>query len=210
MKIGIIGSGNVGGTLGKRWARCGHQVVFSSRNPEAAAIQELVEAAGPTARAALAAETVLTSDILLLATPWPATREIVEGLGRLDGKILIDATNPLLPRLAGLEHANTTSGAEHIAEWASGARVVKAFNTIGREVMENPQFPAGKAVMFYCGDDTHAKSQVRQLADDLGFDARDAGPLQQARLLEPFALLWISLAMVQGYGRQFGFQFMNR
>lgn len=210
MKIGIIGSGNVGGVLGKRWARLGHQVVFSTRRPDSEDITQLVEQAGPNARAATAAETVAASDILLLATPWPATQEIVTGLGSLDGKILIDATNPLLPRLAGLEFANTTSGAEQVAGWAKGATVVKGFNTIGNNIMEKTEFSGGVPVLFYCGDDKTAKAQVHQLAVELGFDANDAGPLTQARLLEPFALLWISLAMVQGYGREMAFQLLRR
>ena len=210
MKIGIIGSGNVGGVLGKRWARLGHQVVFSTRRPDSEDITQLVLEAGPTACSATAAETVAASDILLLATPWPATQEIVSGLGSLDGKILIDATNPLLPRLAGLEFANTTSGAEQVAGWAKGATVVKAFNTIGNNIMEKAEFAGGVPVLFYCGDDKAAKAQVHQRAAELGFDANDAGPLTQARLLEPFALLWISLAMVQGYGREMAFQLLRR
>lgn len=210
MKIGIIGSGNVGGVLGTRWAKLGHQIVFSTRRPDSEEMKQLVSEAGPNARAANAAATVAASEVLLLATPWPATQEIVTGLGDLSGKILIDATNPLMPRLAGLEYANTTSGAEQVASWAKGATVVKAFNTIGNNVMENSEFPGGAPVLFYCGDDKAAKAQVHQLAAELGFDPNDAGPIAQARLLEPFALLWISLAMLQGYGREIAFQLLRR
>ncbi len=210
MQIGIIGSGNVGGTLGVRFAGAGHTVVFASRKPDSAEMAELVARAGNGARAATAAETVAVSDVILLATPWPATREILEGVGGLAGKVLIDATNPLLPMLAGLEYGTTTSGAEQVAAWAPGARVVKAFNTIGFNVMADPSFGGTKAVLFYCGDDAAAKAQVGELAGAIGFDARDAGPLTQARLLEPFALLWISLALQHGYGRGIGFQFLQR
>ena len=210
MQIGIIGSGNVGGTLGVRFAGAGHAVVFASRKPDSAEMAELVARAGNGARAATAAETVAVSDVILLATPWPATREILEGVGGLAGKVLIDATNPLLPMLAGLEYGTTTSGAEQVAGWAPGTRVVKAFNTIGFNVMANPSFGGKKAVLFYCGDDTAAKAQVGELAAAIGFDARDAGPLTQARLLEPFALLWISLALQHGYGRGIGFEFLQR
>lgn len=210
MKIGIIGSGNVGGTLGTRWAQGGHSLLFASRNPESEEMRALVAAAGPTARSVTVQEAVAGSDVIVLATPWPATPEILAGAGPLAGKVLIDATNPLLPRLAGLEYGTTTSGAEQVAGWAPGARVVKAFNTVGFNVMANPVFNGAHAVLFYCGDDAPAKAQVAQLATELGFDARDAGPLTQARLLEPFALLWISLAMVHGYGREIGFQFLKR
>lgn len=210
MNLAIIGSGNVGGILGKRWALVGHQVVFASRTPGSEEMRHLVAEAGPNARSGTAAEALAAADVLLLSTPWPATRQIVEGLGALTGKVLIDATNPLLPRLAGLEFANTTSGAEQVAQWAPGASVVKAFNTIGNNIMADASFASGQPVLFYCGDDAQAKRQVHQLAVDLGFDAQDAGPLTQARLLEPFALLWISLAMTQGYGREIAFQFMKR
>jgi 8-hydroxy-5-deazaflavin:NADPH oxidoreductase len=168
MKIGIIGSGNVGGTLGTRWAQAGHHVVFGSRNPESDAMRQLT------------------------------------------GKVLIDATNPLLPNLAGVEYGTTTSGAEQVAGWAHGARVVKAFNTVGFNIMANPAFGAGRAVMFYCGDDAGAKGMVKPLVDDLGFESVDAGPLSQARLLEPLALLWISLALVHGQGREIAFSLLRR
>lgn len=210
MRVGVIGSGNVGGTLGVRFAEAGHEVVFASRKPESAEMAELTARAGHGARAATAAETVAASDVILLATPWPATREILEGLEGLAGKVLIDATNPLLPMLAGLEYGTTTSGAEQVAAWAPGAHVVKAFNTIGFNVMANPSFGGTKAVLFYCGDDPSAKAKVGELAAAIGFDARDAGPLKQARFLEPFALLWISLALQHGYGRGIGFQFLQR
>lgn len=209
MRIGVLGSGNVGGALGKRWAAAGHTVAFASRQPDSADMAELVAAAGEHARATTSADAVASSDVVLVATPWPATKGVVEGLD-WTGKVLIDATNPLLPGLAGLEYANSTSGAEHVARWAVGASVVKAFNTVGFNVMENPDFGGRPATLFYCGDDPAAKAAVRQLTEGAGFAAEDAGPLKQARLLEPFALLWISLAMVQGYGREIGFSLMRR
>jgi len=124
----------------------------------------------------------------------------------LSGKILIDGLNPLLPDLSGLEVGNTTSASEMVAGWAKGAKVVKALNRIGFPVMANPAINGKPVVMFYCGDDAAAKETVARLARELGFDARDAGPLTQARVLEPLALLWISLAMKQGYGTHWGFQ----
>jgi 8-hydroxy-5-deazaflavin:NADPH oxidoreductase len=208
MKIGILGSGNVGGTLGRRWSAAGHRVIFSSRNPQSEEMQRLAAEAG--ASAATAVEAVQSSDVLLLATPWPATQQVLQGCGDLAGKVLIDATNPLQPDLSGLTIGTTTSGGEQVAAWAPGARVVKAFNTVGFGVMQNPAFHGGPAVLFYCGDDAAVKAVAHQLASELGFDARDAGPLTQARLLEPFALLWISLAVKHGYGREFGFQLMRR
>ncbi|HXP85282.1 MAG TPA: NADPH-dependent F420 reductase [Bryobacteraceae bacterium] len=208
MNIGILGSGNVGGTLGRRWSAAGHRVIFSSRNPQSEEMQKLAAEAGATSATTAAA--VQASDVLLLSTPWPATQDVVKGCGNLSGKVLIDATNPLLPDLSGLSIGTTTSAGEQVAAWAPGARVVKAFNTVGFNVMQDPKFSGGPAVLFYCGDDAAAKATVHQLASELGFDARDSGPLSQARVLEPFALLWISLAVKYGYGRDFAFQLMRR
>jgi len=209
MTIGIIGSGNVGGVLGTRWAQKGHSVVFGSRTPDDADMKKLLASAGKTARGATLAEAA-TSDVLLVAMPWPATKDVLAGLGNLTGKLLIDATNPLLPDLSGLTIGTTTSAAEQVAEWARGAKVVKAFNTIGNGIMANTDFKGEKPVLFYCGNDAGAKKTVHQLAEEIGFDPQDAGPLTQARLLEPFALLWISLAYQQAWGREFAFKVLRR
>ncbi len=210
MKLGIIGAGNVGGTLGSRWPQAGHTIVFSAKDPQSPKIRELLEKAGPNARVASIQEAVDASDIVVLATPWEAAQEIIETTKGWGGKIIVDAMNPLLPQLAGLSLGTTTSAAESIAKWAPKAKVVKAFNTVGANIMEKPEFPGHKVAMFYCGDDKDAKQQVHSLAVELGFDALDAGPLTQARVLEPFALLWISLAFVAGLGRDIGFQFLRR
>jgi predicted dinucleotide-binding enzyme len=209
MNIGILGAGNVGGTLGGRWAQAGHHVCFGVRNAAAPEMTALLTKAGKTARAATLAEAVAASDVVLLATPWAPTQGILAGLPGLAGKILIDATNPLLPDLS-LAVGTNTSGGELVAQWAPGARVVKAFNTVGSGIMENPAFAAERPVLLYCGDDVEAKKTVRPLIDELGFDAKDAGPLRQARLLEPCALLWISMALVQGYGVNIAFKFLRR
>lgn len=200
-KIGIIGAGNVGGTLGRVWASRGHDVLFGVRDPGSAE---------PLGRMGTIAEAFAHGDILALATPWGATHDVLASAGDLSGKILFDCTNPLLPGLAGLEYGNTISGAEKVAEWAPGARVVKVFNTTGFNVMADPSFPGGPPAMLYCGDDAEAKAAAHQLAEEAGFEALDAGPLAQARLLEPYALLWITLAMKYGYGREIAFRLLRR
>lgn len=202
MKIGIVGTGNVGITLGRRFAQLGHEVTFGTRRPNDPKLQEL-------GRLTSQQEAAQSSEIIVLSTPWPATREAVRGLGNLSGKILLDCTNPLLPDLSGLTLGTTTSAGEQVAEWSPGARVVKIFNTIGYNIMQNPSFPQAPATLFFCGDDPSAKSIARDLAAALGFDPVDAGPLRQARLLEPFALLWISLAL-GGQGRDVAFRLMRR
>lgn len=204
MKIAIIGAGNVGGTLGRRWHEAGYDVVFGVRDPESEKARVL------PAPAQLPAAAAQSADVILLATPWPATQAALESLGDLTGKILLDATNPLRPNLSGLTHDHETSGGEQVAQWAPGVRVVKAFNTTGAENMADPHYPTGALVMPYCGDDPEAKEVAHELAAALGFAPVDAGELSQARLLEPFALLWISLAYRQGLGRDFGFLLEHR
>lgn len=210
MNIGIIGSGNVGGTLGGRWARGGHNVVFASRNPASEEMKALVAQSGPSSRAATASETAAASDVLLLASPWRATQSMLAAAGDLNGKILIDATNPILPDFSGLELGTSNSGGEAVAQWAPGAKVVKAFNSIGYNIMADPLLQGAPAVLLYCGDDAEAKATVHALAAELGFDPVDLGSLQQARLLEPMAMLWIRLAFTKPHGREFGFRLVTR
>jgi len=150
MNIGIIGSGNVGGTLGTRWAKGGHQVIFGSRDPGAGDMKELLARAGSNARGAKLQDAAKSGDVLLLAMPWPVTKEVMQGLGDLTVKILIDATNPVLPDLSGLALGMTTSAGEQVAGWARGAKVVKAFNTVGANIMANPAFGQEKPVLFFC------------------------------------------------------------
>jgi 8-hydroxy-5-deazaflavin:NADPH oxidoreductase len=210
VKIGTIGAGSVGGTLGRAWAAKGHDVVFGVRDPRGPKVQELVRATGGKARAASPAEAAAHGEVVLLATPWAAAQAALRGAGDLRGKILVDATNPLEPDLSGLALGHTTSAGEEVARWAPGARVVKAFNTIGAQHVANPRFGAEKASMLVCGDDLGAKETVLGLAEVLGFDPVDAGPLRQARLLEPLAMLWISLAYAYGHGPDIAFKLLRR
>jgi 8-hydroxy-5-deazaflavin:NADPH oxidoreductase len=116
-------------------------------------MKQLLVRAGSNAHAASLQDTVKSGDVLLLATPWPVTKDVVQGLGDLTGKVLIDATNPLLPDLSGLAVGANTSGAEQVAGWARCAKVVKAFNTLGSNIMENPAFGGDQPVLFFCGDE---------------------------------------------------------
>ncbi len=208
MKIGIIGAGSVGGALGRGWARAGHEVTFGVRDASEPKVRSLLEETG--ARAASVGEAAAGAEVVVFATPWEATQDAVKNAGDLAGKVVFDCTNPLAPKLAGLTHGFDTSAAEQVASWAPGARVVKIFNTTGANNMENPDFNGVAATMFYCGDDADAKGIAGKLAADLGLDPVDAGNLEQARLLEPLALLWIRLAYVQGLGREIAFKLMKR
>lgn len=208
MQVAIIGAGNVGAALGQALARAGYDVVFAARDPNSASVRAALADAGPTARARPLAEAVAAAEVVLLATPWDATRAALASAGDLAGKVVVDCTNPLGPGLT-LTAGHTTSGGEQVAGWAPGARVVKAFNTTGFGNMVNPVYPDGAASMFICGDDPDARQTVRALAEALGFEVVDCGALTQARLLEPLAALWISLA-VGGMGRDIAFRLMRR
>ena len=209
MKIAIIGAGNVGGTLGRGWARKGHEVIFGVRDAKDEKIKSVLVSAGMNARATSVAEAAGAADIVVLSVPWPA-EDAVKSCGNLTGKILIDCTNPLKPDLSGLAVGHTTSAAEQIADLAKGTRVIKAFNTTGAGNMANPKFGAQNASMFICGDDGNAKATVGKLAEELGFEPVDVGPLLTARYLEPLAMLWIHLALKMDWGTNFAFKILKR
>ena len=210
MKIAIIGAGNVGGTLGRAWAKKGHDIFFGVRHPQDDKTRQLVQSIGPKAQAGTVAEVAAFGQVVVLATPWQATEAAVREAGDLRGKTVIDCTNPLKPDVSGLEVGLTTSGAERVAQWAAGAKVFKAFNTTGFNIMANPVIDGVRTVMFVCGDDAAVKPTVLRLVGDVGFDAVDVGKLTQARLLEPWAMLWISLAFRGGLRRDFGFALLRR
>jgi NADPH-dependent F420 reductase len=214
MKIAVIGAGNVGGTLGKRWARAGHEVAFGARDSAEAKVAALVRESGPSAKAASVPEAVRQADVVVLSVPWDNAREALAAAGDLRGRILIDATNPvpLTPEglRQGLVIGHTTSGGEEVARWAEGARVVKAFNTTGWQNMANPLYGAQGLSMLLCGDDAEARKVVADLARQLGFEPVDVGPLRSARYLEALAMLWIDMAVLQGFGTSFGFRVVKR
>ncbi len=213
MKIAVIGSGNVGGTLGKILAQKGHDVTFGARDPQSEKIKSLLSSISGNARADSIPGAVADADVVILATPWDAAQDAIAQAGNLTGKVLIDTINPVGLNPEGLSRGlvigHTTSAAEEVAKWATGARVVKAFNNIGANCFGNTQFGSVTATAFICGDDADAKKVVTILAQDVGFEVVDTGPLAQARLLEPLAMLWISLA-IGGVGREFSISLVKR
>jgi NADPH-dependent F420 reductase len=210
VKIAVLGTGAVGGVLGYRWAQLGHQVFFGSRTPDTEPVRALVQRSGRTARAGTCAEAVADAEVVLLATPWEVTHEMLDGVGKLDGKILLDCINPLTADLKDLQFGFTDSAAEKIASWFPAATVVKAFNTLSAATMENPMYGETNASMFYCGDDADAKAVARQLTEELGFDAIDCGPLRISRHLEALAMLYVHLAIFEGWGGDCAFKMLKR
>jgi 8-hydroxy-5-deazaflavin:NADPH oxidoreductase len=210
MKIAVMGTGSVGGTLGRRFAELGHAVRFGARNPSDAAAKTLVAGIRGDAGVATVARAAADAEIIVLATPYDANADVIAAAGDLKGKIIIDVTNPIAPDLSGLVVGHATSGAEQIAALARGARVYKTLHQTGWENMANPVYPAGKAVMFVAGDEPAGKATVLALVAALGFEAIDAGELSVARLLEPYAMLWIHLMARRKLGRQFALGLMRR
>lgn len=200
MQIAIIGAGRVGATLGRRFSEAGHHVTHGVRNP--------ADPKHGSLRVAAAAEAVAAAELVLLATPWNAAEAALAAAGDLRGKILVDATNPIGPGMV-LTHGTTDSGAEQVARWAPGARVVKAFNSIGMEVMANPRFGDRSAALAIAGDDDLACAAVMDLARAIGFEPIRLGPLSRARFIEPAALVWITAAPVLGT-REFAFGLLRR
>jgi NADPH-dependent F420 reductase len=183
--VALIGTGNVGAALGRRFAEQGHDVVYGSRDPGDADVRSLVDITGHGAVAVAPAEAAARSDIVVLAVPWSAAEDVVRGLGNLRGKILVDPTNPRVMANDGFaDYPADGSVAERIAALAPGAHVVKAFNTLGAETMLDPTLAEGPVTIPLVGDDRDAKARIAALAREIGLEAVDVGPLRHARIIE--------------------------
>jgi predicted dinucleotide-binding enzyme len=199
MKITVIGAGNMGSAFVKQLTRAGHQVSVTARN---AAKAEQVAAANPGARAVPAAGAAQGADAIVLATGYGDAAQALRGAGDLAGKVVIDITNPLTADYMGLTTGHSTSAAEEIAKAVPGAEIVKAFNTVFAPVLaDGADFGNGRKVdVFVASDSDRAKQTARAIAESIGFGVVDAGPLKNARYLEPVAGLNIYL----GYGAGLG------
>ena len=183
--VAMIGTGNVGAALGRRFAENGHKIVYGSRDPSAANVRELVAATANGALAVTQAEAAAQADIVVLAVPWRAAEDIVRSLPDLRGKIVVDPTNPRLMASDGFaDYPIEDSNAERIARLAPGAHVVKAFSTLGAETMLDPKLAGGPVTVPVVGDDRGAKERVVALAREIGLEAVDVGPLRHARIVE--------------------------
>lgn len=199
MNITIIGAGNMGSAFVKQLVRAGHQVSVASRDSAKAA---QVVAAHPGAKAVGIAGAADGADAIVLATGYDSALAALNSVGDLQGKVVIDITNPLTPDYMGLTLGHSSSGAEEIAKAVPGAEVVKAFNTVFAQVLsEGADFGHGRKVsVFVASDSTRAKQTAAALAQSMGFEVVDAGGLKNARYLEPLAGLNIYL----GYGAGLG------
>lgn len=208
MTISIIGAGNVGKALAQAFIRQGETVYLGVSNP--GKYQSSVAYLGINAKLVSVSQAISASDVVILAVPFAATESIARSVADWKGKVLVDATNPLAPGLIGLTLGTNTSAAEQIATWAPTAKVVKAFNTTGAEIMADTGFSKGLPFMPVCGDDAQARIKVVALASLIGFEPIELGPLSAARFIEPFAMTWIHMALKQGMGRNFAFAILRR
>lgn len=199
MKVTVIGAGNMGSAFVKQLVRAGHQVSVTARDSAKAA---QVAAAHPGAQSVATAGAAAGADVVVLATGYADAVGALHAVGDLQGKVVIDITNPLTPDYMGLTLGHSTSAAEEIAQAVPGAEVVKGFNTVFAQVLaEGADFGNGRKVtVFVASDSARAKQTASTLAESMGFDAIDAGGLKNARYLEPLAGLNIYL----GYGAGLG------
>ena len=196
MRIGILGSGDVGRALGTAFAACGHEAKLGSRDANNPKVKDWVAKGGVHAAGGTFEDVAKFAEVIVLATLWTGTENALRlaGVQNLAGKVLIDATNPLdfstMP--PKLSVGGTDSTGEQVQRWAPAARVVKAFNIVGNAHMFRPAFPGGPPDMFICGNDAAAKATVSQILNEFGWEVIDLGGIEGSRYLEPLAMVWIA------------------
>jgi predicted dinucleotide-binding enzyme len=199
MKVLVIGAGNMGAAFSHQLIKAGHQVSITARSQDKA---QAVAAANPGVQAVATANAAQQAEVIVLATGYSDAVSALQSVGSLQGKTVIDITNPLTADYMGLTLGHTSSAAEEIAKALPQANIVKAFNTVFATVLAaGADFGNGQTVStFVASDSNEAKQQVSTLAHSMGFKVIDAGGLKNARYLEPLAGLNIYL----GYGAGLG------
>jgi predicted dinucleotide-binding enzyme len=203
MKVGIIGSGEVGQTLGHGFLSEGHQVMLGTRNKAKAEVVQWVKE-NPTGKSGTFDEAADFGELLVLAVKGVKAKEAIQlaGTGHFKGKTVIDATNPTaeVPPTNGVLHFFTTleeSLMEQLQKLLPDAKLVKAFNSVGNSFMYQPKFSGGQPTMFICGNDDAAKNTVRNLLTSFGWETEDMGKVESARAIEPLCILWCIPGMLQ-------------
>lgn len=204
MKVAIIGSGNVGGALAQGWVKKGHEITFGVRNKDEfkgnrlSGINNIAATSIPDA--------VKSSEVIVIAAVPQAVHSIAEMMGDVSSKVIIDAMNSV--RIKPEPYSNTT---EALSNLTNCRNIVMCFSTTGAENMADPVYHGRGIDMFYAGDSDRAKKVAEQLAKDLGFEnVYNFGGSDKFQLLEQFALSWINLAIMQGYGRSIAFKVLKR
>lgn len=202
MKIGVIGAGNIGGTLGSKWAAQGHEVAFGVREPQSEKVQALLANAGHGVTAVPAGAAIAHADVVLFAIPARAMAETVTQLGgQLNGKILIDAVN----NVGQADMHNL----EILRQAAPDSPLYRAFSSLGWENFANPEIDGLQVDLFYCGDGGDGQTAVHTLIADIGLRPVYIGGLDRANIIDALTRLWFALALQQGYGRRLAFKMIH-
>ena len=209
MRIGILGSGLMGGKLGMIFAKAGHEVIFSYSRSERK-LKRLAREAEEHARAGTPRDAALDADAVLLAVHWSRVDDVLKQTGDLSGKVIVNCSLPMNANDTKLAVAHTSSGAETLAKKVRKAHVVSAFSTVPSEVLFDvfgrKRRTRRRPSLLFCGDDHHAKKIVARLIRDVGFEPVDAGPLRVARYLEPFSLAVAQLAYEGNEGPEIAYR----
>jgi hypothetical protein len=207
MRVGILGTGDVGQALGSAFVTLGHEVRMGARDARNEKAAAWAKAAGPTASAGTFADAASFGELVVFATLGVANEQIVKATGPdpFAGKVIIDATNPLdfsggMPPTLAI--SGSDSGGEQLQRLLPGARVVKAFNTVGNALMFRPDLPGGPPDMFISGNDDDAKRQVAGLLDEFGWGVVDVGGIESSRYLEAMCMVWVIAGAVTGNWNQ--------
>ncbi|MGD8356720.1 MAG: NADPH-dependent F420 reductase [Lysobacterales bacterium] len=207
--VAVIGTGEMGGAMGGRLAELGYRVVYGSRHPDSARVQDLVRQTGENASAALQPEAAKQGDIVVLAVPWPAMETVARNLGNLSGKIVIDVSMPFEQGEDGYpKHMLQTSSAELIQGWNPGARVVKAFGSMGAYIIEDPTAAGETVTIPVASDDRAARETVAKIVARMGLDPVDFGPLRMARQIENLQMIYM-IPLVQNRPENWEFHFLR-
>jgi predicted dinucleotide-binding enzyme len=207
MRVGVLGTGDVGRALGSAFVTLGHEVRMGAREARNEKAAAWAKAAGPTASAGTFADAAAFGELVVFATLGVANEQIVKAAGPdpFAGKVVIDATNPLdfsggMPPTLAI--AGSDSGGEQLQRLLPGAQVVKAFNTVGNALMFRPDLSGGPPDMFICGDSDDAKRTVAALLDAFGWGVVDVGGIESSRYLEAMCMVWVIAGARSGNWRQ--------
>lgn len=202
MKIAVFGSGNIGSTLSKKWAKAGHKITFAARNVNDPKYQPLLKSLPGQVNIATISDAIGPAEVILLAIPGNAVQETIKGLGQaFDGKVIIDATNKV--RQAEM------SSLGYISSQAPNAKLFRAFNSLGWENFDKPHLGNVQIDLFYCGHSGEAQQTVHKLIADIGLRPVYVGNLDQVAVIDALTRLWFALAFEQGYGRRLAFKLLT-
>ena len=204
MNIAILGAGNIGGVLGKKWVAAGHTIRYGMRNPDKSEVQDLVKSLGKNASASSMDDAIKFGEVVVFAIPGPAMAEtIMAYAGAMDGKIIVDTANNFG---AGAKSANSI--ATFTVETPK-ASVYRAFNSYGWENFETPTFNNVPADLFYCGPDGEPRKVMEKLISDVGLHPLYVGGPDQAEVVDGVLRLWFALVRGQQMGRKLAFKVLT-